>query len=206
MYLIKIKAKDDLFNGTLIDGELIQSNGRYSFLAFDTLLYCGKNMTTSNLDSRRECINSFLKSIIQPLQFTIVQKNMYNLNDYKQDIFETDGLIFTPIYEKIHFGTNYKMFKWKPQMKNTVDFLIDENYSMYLGKNGNIFKTNNHISKSDKFVGKGIYECEYISNNYWKLIFLRHDKDFPNNVFTYQKTLFNIEENIKFHEMFALSY
>ena len=37
---------------------------------------------------------------------------------------EVDGLVFTPINEPIRIGTHETMFKWKPQAKNTVDFLM----------------------------------------------------------------------------------
>ena len=134
---------------------------------------------------------------------------------------EVDGLVFTPINEPIRLGTHETMFKWKPQMKNTVDFLMKREPSretpgcvpghpawrLYVQEKGKLFFESEipHNRMEDKpwFEDGAIVECMYMGWEepmWWKPLKRRHDKTYPNNRRTFYRTIVNIKENIKMKE------
>jgi len=142
--------------------------------------------------------------------------------------YETDGPIFTPVNQPIRSGTHNTMFKWKPRDKNTVDFQVvpstklhdckgysEYGFDLYVQERGSpIMESRLPISMAPKhlvpLMEKGaseviIMECEYIHgkedvSNYWKPILHRKDKKSPNSRWTFQRTMVNIDEDIKWQE------
>lgn len=142
--------------------------------------------------------------------------------------YETDGLIFTPVDEPIRSGTHDTMFKWKPLTKNTIDFQFvpsvrlhdcngtyEQGYDLYVQERGTLVlesRLPQHLAPAHltPIMDLGtsqvvIMECEYVQglkdvSNYWNPILHRKDKTFPNSVLTFQRTLVNIDEDIKWVE------
>lgn len=155
-------------------------------------------------------------------------KTFYPLEDFKTflDVYlptvnqKTDGIVFTPIDEPVRIGTHETMFKWKPQEKNTVDFLVKrepsrENpmcrsgapawrlYVQEKGKHYFEFEIPSSASYGVELEDGGIYECMYIhweEPMWWKPIKRRTDKTYPNNRRTFYRTIVNIKEDIKIEE------
>ena len=111
----------------LLDCEYIEKTDKY--YVFDILIYKNKSVIHNTLKER-------IKLITDDLFNTNIQlKEIYNL-DNKENIFkisktiynkkydyEIDGLIYTPLYEPYH---NEFIYKWKPLVQQTIDFLIRE--------------------------------------------------------------------------------
>ena len=142
--------------------------------------------------------------------------------------YETDGLIFTPVNEPIRSGTHRTMFKWKPRDKNTVDFQVvpstklhdckgytEYGFDLYVQEKGRpvmesrlpIALAPNHlVTLMERGISEVIImECEYVHgkehvSNHWRPILHRKDKNSPNSRWTFQRTMVNIEEDIKWQE------
>jgi len=132
-----------------------------------------------------------------------------------------DGLVFTPVNEPVRIGTHETMFKWKPQEKNTVDFLMKREPSretpgfkpgppawrLYVQEKGNLYFESeiphNRIEDKPWFEDGAIVECAYVTWEepmWWKPLKRRTDKTHPNNRRTFYRTIVNIKENIKMKE------
>ena len=180
---------------TLLDGEFLDD----TFIIHDAVCIKGEDLRQKNLIERLEKAHAVTKSILPTTKLRVVCKNMIPYSEMSKlvlDDTKTDGVIFTPIDEPIRMGTHRTLFKWKPREKITVDFLL---------KNGNfciqydlklvcVQKYPEHCEKT------GIYECSY-DGDIWEPILQRTDKSHPNNKRTYERTLVNIKENIKFCEL-----
>ena len=136
---------------------------------------------------------------------------------------KTDGLIFTPKNRKIGKYTQYDLFKWKPMNSHTFDFKVyrDANgITAYVNKNSShvpyAFAKNGSVEEKifseylhkncKEFVNNCIVECGYDAvNDLYKPILVRGDKIHPNSVYTVNKTLVNIKENITLEELIELS-
>ena len=129
-----------------------------------------------------------------------------NFTNFNECNHISDGLIFTPIHEPLVFGTNFKMYKWKPQLLNTVDFFVDKDCKIFLSCKNCLENTTNSLSNLNSFTHSlpGIFECKYESDGIWSIVKQRLDKSHPNSVYTYNKTLINIHENIQYDEFFNL--
>ncbi len=161
--------------------------------------------------------------------FKISTKQFYPFNELKKLIDLTDkmdhhidGIIFTPKYKKIGTNTQFDLFKWKPRNLHTFDFKItvtDEGVTAYVNKNGvhipyaraskNTEEEKKFITLLNKncpdFVNGSIVECNYDDINIlYEPIKLRLDKSHPNSLFTIEKTLINIRENITIEELINL--
>ena len=132
-----------------------------------------------------------------------------------------DGLVFTPMHDPIRLGTHETMFKWKPQEKNTVDFLMKREPSretpgfkagvptwrLYVQEKGKpVFESElpfNRMEDEPWFEDGAIVECKYITWEepmWWRPLKRRTDKTHPNNRRTFYRTIVNIKENIQMKE------
>lgn len=143
----------------LLDCEYIEKIDTYYI--FDILICESKDVRNYTLNERIKLINKDL------LSSNIKLKDIYNLkNDknifkiskkiYKKKYdYETDGLIYTPIYESY---SNYYIFKWKPLNQQTIDFLIREikqknkekTYALFVSSNNNNIK--NKLLKDKEYM------------------------------------------------------
>ena len=174
--LTKTEFKDTY----LLDCEYIKELDEY--YVFDILIYKNQNVINYTLKERIKLISTDL------LNDKIKLKEIYNL-DNNGNIFkiskkiyqtkynyETDGIIYTPIYEPYY---NNSIYKWKPLKQQTIDFLIREIKSEQQNSDG-IKKYNLFVSSNNKNIKKKLLKNKnYLSlfpfitekNNYFPAYF-----------------------------------
>ena len=154
--------------------------------------------------------------------FDTYLKTFYNLDNIKglYNYIEkckvpNDGLVFYPVKEPIGSGTQFSMFKWKPEGHHTIDFLtkVGKNkkehilYCWNRGKNKKFGSTKN-ITLDNETIPNGTvveYKCEIKEKGYNFIpIRLRTDKPHGNSLLTVEKTILNIRENIKREEFIKI--
>jgi mRNA guanylyltransferase len=156
-YSITVNADENIYNGTILDGEIIKSgngndlgNGNYTFVIHDALILCGnkinKKTHSDRLCETKYCIDSFVMSNVNNT-LDIVIKDFYpfeEFEDFIENVYNkssnNDGIIFMPENLPVISGTQYSMLKWKPKNKHTFDFMIKE---VDLGLEANVFHMGN---------------------------------------------------------------
>ncbi|BFZ54859.1 Dcp1p-Dcp2p decapping enzyme complex alpha subunit [Savitreella phatthalungensis] len=135
-------------SSTILDGELVldiypDGKKRLVFLAFDMLLYEGKDIRERNLSSR---LGYLQQHFLEPLK-QFVHANSKHAARFPFDVkfkkmelayaigmmFDSiipkllhgnDGLIFTSLDAPYRTGTDETLIKWKPADENSVDFQL----------------------------------------------------------------------------------
>jgi len=175
LYSIHINAEQNIFNGTLLDGEVIfnKETNQWDFVIHDALLLCGNKINklthSTRLNDTRCCIESFIvkNDNSSPNTLNLTVKDFYPFEDFKtfiSDVYDksnnNDGIIFMPENLPVISGTQYSMLKWKPENKHTFDFLLKETdfgfeaYVFHLC-NLNIFANiHSKIEEGKEFIGK----------------------------------------------------
>lgn len=207
-----------------------KSSNKWQYVVHDCISMAGTSVFNQSFPKRYEQIHRLVNEIWIPdrSDFKVSEKQFYPFSDLsvlKKRIdegsidHEVDGIIFTPKYKKIGSNTQYDLFKWKPRNLHTFDFKIiisEEGVTAYVNKNGvhipyarapkntadeTIFL--NHLHKNcPDFTNGSIIECEYDDVLIaYRPIKMRLDKIHPNSLFTIEKTLLNIRENIKIEEL-----
>tara|TARA_B100001093_G_scaffold439719_1_gene439829 strand:+ start:316 stop:1341 length:1026 start_codon:yes stop_codon:yes gene_type:complete len=225
-YIIELNAEDTIYNGTLLDGELIynKSSQIWEFMVHDALMLCGNRINkfqhSLRLGDTKYCLDSFV-NYTNNSAFNLKVKEFYSFDQFDYFIDEiynksdnNDGLIFMPENLPVISGTQYSMLKWKPHDKHTFDFLIKEcdegmeAYVFYMG-NMNIFaKIYKNTEEGLKFInlasGLNNYKNDCIVECYFNReksnftpFLVRTDKTHPNSLRTIERTLFNITEDIQ---------
>lgn len=130
MFEVPINLKKAAYEGTILDGELYDN----TLMVYDAVLVNGESVWDAHLMRRLEAARGLMKSIIymKSDKWRLKCKTFYQMRDFEKFMDEylptvqqkIDGLVFTPVNEPIRIGTHETMFKWKPQEKNTVDFLM----------------------------------------------------------------------------------
>lgn len=225
IYLLNFEIISDAFNGTILDGELIQNSesGVYEFMVYDSTIVCGTSTTQMPHSERIEQamrVVDFIKYKPTETPFEVKLKIFYPVSDMKTYIdkvvptikHEIDGYVFTPENEPVKSGTHYTMFKWKERDRNTVDFWIEKHkhisrkYVMKISKGKSMHVMLDNVVHlppeiEHKIQEKAcVVECKYIGPNEWLAVLIRTDKIHPNNYLTWTKTLLNIEEDIQLEE------
>jgi hypothetical protein len=227
MFEVPINLKKSAYEGTILDGELYDN----TLMVYDAVLVNGESVWDTHLMRRLEAARGLMKSIIymKSDKWRLKCKTFYQMRDFEKFMDEylptvqqkIDGLVFTPVNEPIRIGTHETMFKWKPQEKNTVDFLMKKEPSretpgfkpglpawrLYVQEKGKLFFESeiphNRIEDEPWFEDGAIVECKYITWEeplWWKPIKRRRDKTHPNNRRTFYRTIVNIRENIQMKE------
>ncbi len=178
---------------TYLDGELVGTD----FYVYDAMMIDGQDICDLSLTQRMEHAQRLIKKIpFVKGKFRLLAKNHIPLKDigtldpHKPG---TDGLIFTPVNEPVRYGTHETLFKWKPPEHITVDFMYDRE-GFLCTQAGAVAK-----AKFQAPIGS-IVECALVNGN-WSLVKIRTDKNYSNNKRTYERTLVNIREGIKFTEL-----
>jgi len=232
-YNIIIHAEDTLYNGTLLDGEIIYNSvdNKWDFVVHDALILCGNKINklchSMRLSDTKCCLESFLINNENNVLNIKVKEflRFENFADFIKDVYKksenNDGIIFMPENLPVISGTQYSMLKWKPENKHTFDFLLKESdigleaYVFHLG-NLNIF-ANIHVKteQGKEFIEKSkqldnykndcIVECTFDKdkNNFCPIL-VRTDKTHPNSLRTIERTLFNISENIQIEDFMSI--
>ena len=227
MFEVPINLKKSAYDGTILDGELYED----TLMVYDAVWVNGESVWNRNLNERLDAARSVMKSIIymKSDQYRLKCKTFHQMRDFGTFMDEylptvqqkIDGLVFTPVNEPIRIGTHETMFKWKPQEKNTVDFLMKREPSretpgfkpgapawrLYVQEKGKLFFESeipfNRMDDEPWFEDGAIVECKYItweSPMWWRPIKRRTDKTYPNNRRTFYRTIVNIKENIQMKE------
>uniref|UniRef100_A0A6C0F6E3 mRNA guanylyltransferase n=1 Tax=viral metagenome TaxID=1070528 RepID=A0A6C0F6E3_9ZZZZ len=203
LYLINIRASKKCYEGTIIDGELVNN----MFYAFDTPLICGLDVHTYAFSNRMEQIGIFERCIKRwPKTFNFITKEFISLENIKtlKENNKCDGLIFMPETAIVSVGTHNKMFKWKPLELNTIDFLYKKG-KVFLQTAGELTEKRIKIETNGFQIDPNentIVECIYLHDKHWQVLKIRDDKLMPNSVHTYTRTLVNISENILINEFY----
>ena len=227
MFEVPINLKKSAYDGTILDGELYED----TLMVYDAVWVNGESVWDLNLMKRLEAARSIMKSIIymKSDQYRLKCKTFHQMREFGKFMDEylptvqqkIDGLVFTPVNEPIRIGTHETMFKWKPQEKNTVDFLMKWEPSretpgfkpgtpawrLYVQEKGKLFFESeipfNRIEDEPWFEDGAIVECKYITHEepmWWRPLKRRTDKNYPNNRRTFYRTIVNIKENIQMKE------
>lgn len=179
---------------TLLDGELLGNE----FIIHDAVCVKGEDVRQKTLLERLTYARAVTKAILPLEKLKVKCKNMLEYKDISQLQLgpHTDGVIFTPVDEPVRMGTHRTLFKWKPREKITIDFLL-KNGNFCIQHESKLLIVQKYPEHSEK---EGIYECSF-DGDIWEPILKRTDKSHPNNKRTYERTLVNIKENIKFCEL-----
>ena len=233
-YSVYLDVEQSMFNGTLLDGELIYNNqyNRWDFSVHDAIILSGNKVNklphSVRLTDTRLCLNTFVNYYNENNVFNIYVKYFYsfeNFEIFKKEVFDqsenNDGIIFMPENLPVISGTQYSMLKWKPEKKHTFDFLVKESD---IGLEAYVFHMSNlklfaNIHKKttegktfidsckelNNYKDECIVECTFDKNiNNFNPILIRTDKTHPNSLRTIERTLFNINENIQLEEFVEL--
>jgi hypothetical protein len=227
MFEVKINLNKKAYDGTILDGELYDN----TLMVYDAILVNGALVGQFNLDERLAAAEDMMKCIIYMKydKHRLKMKTFHMMKDFKVFMDEylptvqqkIDGLVFTPMHDPIRLGTHETMFKWKPQEKNTVDFLMKREPSretpgfkagvptwrLYVQEKGKpVFESElpfNRMEDEPWFEDGAIVECKYITWEepmWWRPLKRRTDKTHPNNRRTFYRTIVNIKENIQMKE------
>jgi hypothetical protein len=227
MFEVSINLKKSVYDGTILDGELYED----TLMVYDAVWVNGESVWNLNLMKRLEAARSIMKSIIymKSDQYRLKCKTFHQMREFGKfmDAYlptvqqKIDGLVFTPVNEPVRIGTHETMFKWKPQEKNTVDFLMKREPSretpgfkpgtpawrLYVQEKGKLFFESelpfNRMEDEPWFEDGAIVECKYVTWEepmWWKPLKRRTDKNYPNNRRTFYRTIVNIKENIQMKE------
>jgi mRNA guanylyltransferase len=219
--LLPFTCENTLFNGTLLDGELVYDrvSQKYNYMVYDCIRAFGDDVSSNALDDRliraTAALSQLKMNASVGISFRVKQLYPFSqMQYYVNRIVPTlahahDGFIFTPNNAPVSSGTDYSMFKWKKRLDNTVDFLVNTDHaphSAYVMKAGKLLLLRNvciHIpSEFGACEKRSIIECEYVSDYKWSAVRIRADKTHPNGYLTYTKTLLNIKEDIQLEEFF----
>ena len=227
MFEVKINLNKKAYDGTILDGELYDN----TLMVYDAILVNGALVGQFNLDERLAAAEDMMKCIIYMKydKHRLKMKTFHMMKDFKVFMDEylptvqqkIDGLVFTPMHDPIRLGTHETMFKWKPQEKHTVDFLMKREPSretpgfkagvptwrLYVQEKGKpVFESElpfNRMEDEPWFEDGAIVECKYITWEepmWWRPLKRRTDKTHPNNRRTFYRTIVNIKENVQMKE------
>jgi len=178
---------------TILDGELLGD----TFIVHDAMWIQGEDVRQNKLTERLSKVKQLVKVILPIQKLKVMCKNMIPYRDMnKLKLGEhNDGVIFTPIDEPVRMGTHRTLFKWKPREKITIDFFVKDG-NFCIQHESKMLK----VQEDSTFKEEGIFECHYDGKS-WIPEKKRTDKSHPNNKRTFERTLINIRENIKFCEL-----
>lgn len=114
MNIVKLDFDSELFDGTLLDGEIVKNNeNKYIFLINDLPYYRGNSLITKNFEERNNILNNLLKNNYKmDNDLYIVKKNYFTfkeINDLVENYskilsYRCSGLLFK---NNTNFGDNY---------------------------------------------------------------------------------------------------
>ena len=223
---IKINIPTIHYNGTVLDGELVDGN---LFMIYDAMQVHGEILMKKNLLERLEFASKFVRKVKND-SIKIKLKKFFVKDDIEELVnkhipqlsYKTDGLVFTPVKDEVRIGTHETMFKWKPCNKNTIDFKVKKSptvetpgcvpgppvWRLYIQERGKLIHESqiplDRMSDYKWIRENDIVECMYVTWEngplWWKPLKKRSDKTFPNSRRTFYRTLVNIKENIQMKE------
>ena len=224
LYLVPLNVYEGLYKGSIFDGELVKTKeGKYLFNVFDCMHFCGANVMKQGFHGRFQNVLELMKMIFPSDKdpFSFKTKGFFFILDFlkavefsKDRSYETDGYIFYSQTAPYVPFRNWTMYKWKPQEDNTVDFVVTKTgvRSEYVfsvfdhGKDVAIQKVSLdpsiiQVEIEYLFVtgcAQVVVECKWDPGSQnWMPKNVRKDKSHGNDMFTFEKTVLNIKENIQ---------
>jgi hypothetical protein len=194
-----------MFQGTLMDGELVRNrvSGAWEYLVFDAVCISGvpvlEGTLAARMDGVRRALAVYRASPGDPV--LLGAKSFYrSFDQFEQHLaliganYEVDGLILTPGAPPVVYGRHMDMFKVKLSNRHTIDFLVGGD-----GVSLRVFDAGAHVAVgtlASAATPGAIVECTLVGGDTWAVVGVRTDKGTANDMFTYQKTLLNIRENL----------
>jgi hypothetical protein len=232
-HIISTSFIKKVFQGTILDGELVKnSGGQYEYQVFDCIASCGALMVdrpySQRLTEAQRIISSCyryspndpfiirVKKPFTPQEAILCMVLEATDQDYPLN-YPVDGLILVSENDPYRSGKDKSLFKYKHMKDHTVDFhakvrtwicdlyIIDD-------KRRKCVQTfdlgPDDLERlgidSPIFVDNSILECIWSnSKNRWEPRKQRFDKHIPNNLETLDLTCQNIRENITIKELMS---
>lgn len=203
------RVPKSLYQGTVIDAEIININGTWTILIFDSLFVAGVATFHLPFLERLAAIKSPLQKWYTPDPSDLVVLVLKNFHAFTSldDVAafqaylpmvpcKTDGTILMPADEPVVYGRHDTLFKLKTH--HTVDFLTKNKKLLIFDE-----KLRRNVivgipagpNKSLADVDGRVLECEF-DGKAWCPLTIRTDKNVANNRLTLDKTLLNIRENL----------
>lgn len=147
MIIDRLSFDESLFQGTLIEGEMINTGDEWIFIMNDVIVHLGKKLDSTNVLKRLNILYDIVDNKYFPLpnqKFSIQVKKYFKLHDidkmiaFKENlVYSTRGIIFKPMF-----------LKFKDILHNFDDSLIDNT------KKVKYSETNKFIENIEKKVEK----------------------------------------------------
>lgn len=200
---------------TILDGEILNDG---NFIIHDCIILGGQNVKNNNWSSRwrncQEFINKNYKLNNQIDTFNIGTKRFHNfLGIYELftylELCKSDGIVFYPMKDGVKYRTQYNLFKWKT--KHTIDFKVKvtQKYVTLItwskGQEQNFKKIPKNKFSGNQFKNLKNNDVVEIDGALMEPLFIRKDKSQGNSLFTVNKTLLNVQENITKNDLIELS-
>lgn len=210
-----------LFQGTVLDGELAfdKVSNQHQFMVFDAVMVSGIPVFHKPFSYRLADVRLALRDYrpdagdgvgVRVKGFDSLARlpEFVGRLDAIRRHFDIDGVVLTPEDGHVAFGRNMRMFKLKAfggRAAHTVDFLAAEEGGL------SVFDAGRHV-----VVGKiaadwmsscvppapgSVVECTCAEDGTWVPVCIRTDKKTANDLFTYQKTLLNIQEALALEDL-----
>ena len=195
---VNFKIPREFFKGTMFDGEMM-SDG--SYVVYDAVMIQGENIRQCSFLKRLY----YIRRIIDQTPFFV--KKFYFMRNFKYFLDNvssdrSDGFIFTPIYEPVGVATQITLFKWKSVDNITIDFMVKGGKLWIQERNSPIYF--GCYSWVSDYSDGDIVECRYVDCR-WFPLKLRTDKDYPNSLKTFNKTMLSIRENVCIQDILLCS-
>lgn len=220
-YLVGLCFKQSVFDGTVLDGELVRVPGKekYVFHVFDCMAYRGVCMSDKPYSTRLSHASTLISQCYSYRSgdpFQVVVKSTCSpssclemlLADEGDRPFPMDGAVLVPEHQPYRWGRDQRLFKFKT--KHTVDFYVtceEESIRYHVIERGHHQFAGRFLPSPEDLEALGIgsvkllhgcvVECEWDGKrNTWCPKKIRIDKDIPNNKTTLDRTMKNIVEDI----------
>lgn len=196
------------YEGTLLDGEIVGDQ----FRIFDAAFVSGSNVGSMKFSERRAAMRAgldmhFAAQNGRPPLF-LVEKEFLFPSEFDVDTARqpgADGIIIMPENSPYAIGRHMRLFKVKTE--HTVDFYFGRGGSLFVQERGKLFPVAT-LDETSKFLPDHgtIVECEPIGRDpiRWVAKLVREDKNYPNDMLTFENTVRDIHENISYDEIVAL--
>jgi len=136
----KTNMVSNQYYSSILDGELIQIDGKIHFMAFDLLFYNSKDLRGDDkymLKQRLNRLNHIVGTIQENERYHVemkkyIYKNVFLgseiiLDQTTSKPYKNDGLIFTPMNEPYPTVRKWQnLLKWKPAELNTIDLFSEK--------------------------------------------------------------------------------
>ena len=184
--VLKTDIKSKSYYSTLLDGEVVRTQSSIIFLAFDMMVYNGKDIRGNNgymLKKRLDILKDIVSSISCNEKYVVEMKRYIYKNVFlgskllmeDEKYYGNDGLIFTPMDEPYPLVKKWSsLLKWKPSELNTIDLYsvktLDNTWELYVQHN---VQQDDNVVKKNK-TEKVLFDVQKLcknSNNLDKITF-----------------------------------